>query len=1265
MIEVPSSADNESNSNVLAVQTYSGLHLEPPQTLNVIEVDGDVEPVTKEEEVVTKKKTELTTTRQIETRVKRQIVLEDGKVIEDSGPIVETNTTEDTNKQESESVERLKPGEDDVDGPKAIEHFPSDKDQTVIEYVGDDSKYGIDESAPTVLAPRDGLVREMKTKKVVSREEIQERTETEDVKHLGDFSDEAYVNAVNNGVEIQELLSPEAQKQLIPTGPRLIHHSTKARKIIDTEDTDLKCSAQPDGTLVTEKRQTTEHEEFHDDELPEADDHSTGSRERVEHKESSQRFSKRRDEQEVEYVADGKTIGKEMRYLAETEDIERSGPKEDASDWDSLSDRVRKARRQQKTLLQQHREAFLERERKDRAIDFEKEEETRKDETIKWLQSHFGSSDGRSPDSTEEESEKKESFFNVTIKSNHASPVSADEPLPTLSNGVYHSNIKPKEAPKPQKYFQGITGWSERKETTPRKFSTKTFQDELKGTLERNRLRHVSSREDLIANRYKEDIVKSDDDTRKKNIKTDNRYGSRGDLKTQKEDLGYMSGSRTDIRPRHDSKEDLYAKSKKQQSSYLHREDSGYVKGSTEDLRYIRNTPMREDSFIRDSGEEEKLYKDPVKYNTSTIQRDDSAYVSSSTYFTEPRSPKTVPLCTPDSGIRSPTPEAYDPDLVRPTVPQRKREKKMRIIETTPRDFEPTHREPAPDYSPPNRSRSISPVPSPTTHYRSNPKKMYQKTRFASSSELSRPISTHTIETQTTPIKKNTVGATISNSLRKLVGKIRSASVDRKSKTKAKQPLSPQNSKQSVKHQQQQQQQQQQPFGRVNGGSTYQQYNVIDNHIGQTSLSTAPLSSNRDSSIVSSRRGGGERTIDRRNLSENKTMTAAVDKPKYYLGENPYLGSIYGKENKYEGTQRAQRYQSQRQRSEDVDVYSPNRHQSSNSANTLGRFSKSTNRLQTSPSHLDYDYRSAQTLPRKLEHKPMHSSAINIAIVNNARSPSTSQGPQKPARTYKSINRSKSFNVHGLNGTNNPSPIYMEKLNRSNISHHYRSNPHLNEDKTQLRSPSIVNLISRSQRDLSKIDENGFGSSNPISSSTYDVRRNGYHRNYSPNHYSKNIPVDRRAHSLLRTTSDNYRTQMDSSPHHNGHYKYGLERNLQRERESSLGSRSPLTINKDTAAIIRRNSSSTEDYSETYKTTSRSDDPYRPSITNTVHNFTKKTHPSKNGRGPETIETSERKSVTTSRYRNGDYASNNLRYVPDREIRKNSASPVVIEVRRK
>lgn len=42
--------------------------------------------------------------------------------------------------------------------------------------------------------------------------------------------------------------------------------------------------AQPDGTLVTEKKKTTEHEELFDEDLPEKDDNSTGSRERVDQK---------------------------------------------------------------------------------------------------------------------------------------------------------------------------------------------------------------------------------------------------------------------------------------------------------------------------------------------------------------------------------------------------------------------------------------------------------------------------------------------------------------------------------------------------------------------------------------------------------------------------------------------------------------------------------------------------------------------------------------------------------------------------------------------------------------------------------------------------------------------------------------------------------------------------------------------------------------------------------------------------------------------
>lgn len=233
----------------------------------------------------------------------------------------------------------------------------------------------------------------------------------------------------------------------------------------------------------------------------------------------------------------------------------------------------------------------------------------------------------------------------------------------------------------------------------------------------------------------------------------------------------------------------------------------------------------------------------------------------------------------------------------------------------------PSRVEPPPDYSPPPRSRSISPVPSAKQPFNGNQKKLYQKTRFASSSELSRPISTHTIETQTTPPpKKNKVASSIGNSIRKLVGRLRSTSAERKQKAKAKRSQSPSNDKNSA-NKSGKTQPQKHSFTQVAGsGSTYQQYNVIDGHIGQT---RTPPSINkhrdRESSIVSSG-GRHERPLERRISSDNDTM--AIPKQKYYLGEDPYL-SMYGKENKYDGNRgaaSAQHNRYRRQRAEDPDA---------------------------------------------------------------------------------------------------------------------------------------------------------------------------------------------------------------------------------------------------------------------------------------------------------------------------------------------------------
>lgn len=291
--------------------------------------------------------------------------------------------------------------------------------------------------------------------------------------------------------------------------------------------------------------------------------------------------------------------------------------------------------------------------------------------------------------------------------------------------------------------------------------------------------------------------------------------------------------------------------------------------------------------------------------------------------------------------------------------------------------------------------------------------------------------------------------------------------------------------------------------------------------------------------------------------------------------------------------------------------------------------------------------------------------------------PILNTGPAKPARTYKALNRSKSFNVHGLNGTNDPSPIYIEKLTRhtpphiitapsalgahhatSSSSMMYKSSPHLNDEKPQLKSPSIVNLISRSQRDLSKIDEDSSIISDPQHQQQHSSRVFHYNlmnRATPPNNGGS---IEKRS-TFLRGLHDQapdlYRTIQNGGDGEDA--RRAATNNTtttmfipgRLERESSLGSRSPVThLNKDTASIVRRGSTSTDDYSETYKITSKSDDPRRPSVTNTVHSFTKKTVPARNGlRGKETIESNERKSVTTSRYsKASDPIQQSSRYVP-------------------
>lgn len=312
-------------------------------------------------------------------------------------------------------------------------------------------------------------------------------------------------------------------------------------------------------------------------------------------------------------------------------------------------------------------------------------------------------------------------------------------------------------------------------------------------------------------------------------------------------------------------------------------------------------------------------------------------------------------------------------------------------------------------------------------------------------------------------------------------------------------------------------------------------------------------------------------------------------------------------------------------------------------------------------------------------------------VNNTSRTPSfkhttseLSASPQKPARTYRtSLLRSKSFNVqlgpqHHDRNTFIKSNPQLHKLEK------------LDESPPPLKSPGIVTSISRSTRDLSKDDDfrpassfehrdfaktNGYTSASSFDSST---SRRPFLRGLktrTPELYKTLHEDDELDSPSSRLTSTPLRSGRNklldySSSFHSGTSTnpasvlrkptVSFESDLRTSPASSFLNKGYSTIarispdkNGDIVDKSVKRSGSNDDYSETVRITSKSTDPLRPSVTNTVQSFSKKTVPSKDGR-LETIESSETTRVTKSHFR-GD-GENDKRYKP-----KNGS--VIIEVR--
>lgn len=206
-------------------------------------------------------------------------------------------------------------------------------------------------------------------------------------------------------------------------------------------------------------------------------------------------------------------------------------------------------------------------------------------------------------------------------------------------------------------------------------------------------------------------------------------------------------------------------------------------------------------------------------------------------------------------------------------------------------------------------------------------------------------------------------------------------------------------------------------------------------------------------------------------------------------------------------------------------------------------------------------------------------------------------------------------------------------------------------------------MLSRSQRDLT-LDPN---ENEHNSSTTYTSRyvKNGYENGDSKKVFMKNLKE--KSPELFKTLNSDeepeptrrwntkpvaYSTPIKSSRIAN--YNNDIYEPPTRLKSNETYPSQPVH------SVVRRGSNSTDDYSETYHITSRSDDPKRPSVTNTVQSFTKKTIPTKNGRSLQTIESTETRTVTKSRFRE---PVPNVKYIENGNKYNSNNRGVVIEVK--
>jgi len=250
-----------------------------------------------EEEWVTKKKVEITTTKNVETKVYRQLVLEDGRVIDEEVPTITIDRTED--KQIFET---------DHDEDRDIMNNSASYDKAVIgSSATDNNRHNNIHGDEVHLGDKFTTVKTVK--------EIKENVrKTEAVQNIGNIRSREVMDALADKENIGKYIRVDDTKQRqIVTPPKTVFQSRNHHIVTDKEDVQEK-KWMSGGKVKNERIVTEEHVEYDSDDSACSSSSSESSRSTFV-KQEPEEYKTRTEEAYTEYFVKGKKRNGEQNMV--------------------------------------------------------------------------------------------------------------------------------------------------------------------------------------------------------------------------------------------------------------------------------------------------------------------------------------------------------------------------------------------------------------------------------------------------------------------------------------------------------------------------------------------------------------------------------------------------------------------------------------------------------------------------------------------------------------------------------------------------------------------------------------------------------------------------------------------------------------------------------------------------------------------------------------------------------------------------------------